>query len=164
MLILFDIQLCIHWCWSGMSLICRNCRRFLWDLVYFPILNGEDNLKLIPQHQYTNKYKQTRNVFKQGTRQKILLSRGAHRNAPKGLDTSGYKWYVAEWMFHILPRTSIFEFTGKGHLVLFSDRWLRLKILRLHWWMALKKQDQFCAPKTGEANSILLANHSQSFK
>ena len=92
MLILLDIQLCIHWCWSGMSLICRNCRRFLWDLVYFPILNGEDNFKLIPQHQYRNKYKQTRNVFKQDTQQKILLSRGAHRNAPKGLDTSGYKW------------------------------------------------------------------------
>ena len=88
MLILFDIQLCIHWCWSGMSLICLNCRRFLWDLVYFPILNGEGNLKLIPQHQYTNKYKQTRNVFKQGTRQN-LVEPGC---SPKCTERFGYKW------------------------------------------------------------------------
>ena len=134
MLILFDIEFCIHWCWSDMSLICRNCRRFLWDLEYFPdpIWGGLFEAHSSALHRYTNKYEQTRNVFKQGT----LYNLVEPECSAKCTERFGYKWYIAKWMFHMLPpikRTSIIEFTRKGHLVLFSDRWLCLKILKLHW-------------------------------
>lgn len=84
-----------------------------------------------------------------------------HRKVWIQVDTSGMLQSGCFTYYHGPVSLSSPE---KVTLFCFQTGGCGLKILRLHWWMALKKQDQFCAPKTGEANSSFLANHSQSFK